>query len=304
MEKDEEDSWLAELGSAAPHYNFVSSKNIADAAKDEFKVALVANPNPSEVAQFANLKWVQSLWAGVERLMTDLPDERLAVSRLVDPQLAQTMSEAVLAWCLYLHRDMPQYKIQQTQKQWKPGQFVLAKDRRIGILGMGKLGEESAARLRENGFPVLGWSRSGVTASGEKTQSGSDGLNEVLNYSDILVVLLPLTSGTKGLLSNENLNRLPQHAKIINFARGPIIDDDALLGVLDSGHIDHAVLDVFATEPLPAQHWFWQHPSVTVLPHISAPTNIGTAAKIVCGNVDLYFAKGEMNDFVDRTIGY
>ena len=93
-------------------------------------------------------------------------------------------------------------------------------------------------------------------------------------------------------------------ASLINFARGLIVDDDALLAALDSGHLDHAVLDVFSAEPLPAGSRYWTHPSVTVLPHISAPTNRTTASRIVSENLRRYFTTGEIPPTVDRGKGY
>ncbi|MEP3049247.1 MAG: glyoxylate/hydroxypyruvate reductase A [Roseibium sp.] len=268
------------------------------------KVAIVANPDPAEVAALKNLIWVQSLWAGVERLVGELPEDGPLIVRLTDPQLADTMAEAVLAWTLYLHRDMPRYAQQQSRKMWKSHQLKLPEERTVGLLGMGNLGIKSAQRLKANGFPVTGWSRNKKSIAGIETSHGPEGLKSLLAQSDIVVVLMPLTAETRGMIGAETFAHFKIGASLINFARGPIIDTPALLSTLDSGHLSHAVLDVFDQEPLPEEHPYWVHDKVTVLPHISAPTITSTAAKIVAGNIEQYLKTGAIPAAVDRTRGY
>jgi hypothetical protein len=95
-----------------------------------------------------------------------------------------------------------------------------------------------------------------------------------------VVNLLPHTAATANLLGAEALAAMPTGGSLINFGRGQTVDDDALIAALDRGHLDHAVLDVFDLEPLPSDHRYWHHASVTVLPHISGPTSADTAAVI------------------------
>jgi len=304
MNIDEETQWLAALSNAAPEFHFVPCSQVELKGRTQHEVAVVANPDPSDVATFSNLKWVQSLWAGVERIIQELPSDDLGIVRLVDPQLAQTMSEAVLAWTFYLHRDMPAYALLQNRVKWSPQEFRLAKERKICVLGLGELGEAAAKRLQANGFDVCGWSRSPKSGGDYPTFSGDAGLRQALGQSEIVIVLLPQTPTTVGLLDSDVLSFLPAGACIINFGRGPIIDDAALLAALDSGAIKHVVLDVFAQEPLPQDSAYWRHPSVTVLPHISAPTNMETAAAIVADNLRSYFSSGEMPNLVNRANGY
>ncbi|MTI42253.1 glyoxylate/hydroxypyruvate reductase A [Roseibium hamelinense] len=267
-------------------------------------IAIVANPDSKEVAALPNLKWVHSLWAGVERLAKELPEDGPMIVRLVDPQMAETMSEAVLAWSLFLHRDMPCYGAQQRRSEWIEHELKLPEERRIGILGLGNLGQRSALRLRANGFPVSGWSRSEKHIEGLETHAGSDGLDTVLGQSDILVVLVPLTAETAGLVDSRAFSKLPRGAALINFSRGPVLNDGDLLKALDSGHLSHAVLDVFDQEPLPQKHPFWLHEKITVLPHISAPTVTRTAVRIVAQNISRYLQTGELPETVDRGRGY
>ncbi|QDG75823.1 glyoxylate/hydroxypyruvate reductase A [Labrenzia sp. PHM005] len=277
---------------------------LSDEERNAAKIAIVANPDPEKVAALKNLVWVQSLWAGVERLVKELPEDGPLIVRLTDPQMAETMSEAVLAWTLYLHRSMPTYMAQQRAKLWLDHPLKTPQEVTVSVLGIGKLGQASALRLKANGFNVIGWSRTPKVIDGLKTYSGHDGLQDVLSQSDIAVLLMPLTDDTRGLFNETAFANFKSGASLINFARGPIIKTDALLGALNSGQLNHAVLDVFDEEPLPETHPFWDHPQVTVLPHISAPTITSTASKIVAQNIGQYLRTGEIPDAVDRKQGY
>lgn len=297
-------SWLQALRAAMPEEEIIAFSELYEEQRAQCRVAIVANPDPAQLKLLPQLQWVHSVWAGVERLVADLGQSDLQITRLVDPRLAATMAEAVLAWTLYLHRDMPYYARQQQARQWQPLDYVLPEQRRVGILGLGALGEAAAAALRQARFPVLGWSRSARNVPDVQTFSGMDGLAEMLAQTDILVCLLPLTPETRRLLDAARLALLPPQAQLINFARGPIIDDEALRQALEAGRLRHAVLDVFATEPLPPEAWPWSHPAVTVLPHCSAPTDPGTASAIVAANIRHYRKTGEIAANVDLKRGY
>ncbi|WP_422036838.1 2-hydroxyacid dehydrogenase [Roseibium sp.] len=268
------------------------------------RVAIVANPDPAHVAALPNLVWVQSLWAGVERLMSELPEEGPLIVRLADPQMAETMSEAVLAWTLYLHRDMPRYMAQQRRGVWQEHFLKTPAERTVGVLGLGNLGTASAQRLRANGFTVAGWSRSEKTIDGVRCFHGPDGLKQILGEADIVVILVPLTDQTRGLLGTDEFSSCKHGAAIINFARGPVIETGALVDGLDTGHLSHAVLDVFDEEPLPSESPLWRHEKITVLPHISAPTIISTASRLVANNLKTFLETGAVPDHVDRKRGY
>ncbi|MFK7919678.1 MAG: 2-hydroxyacid dehydrogenase [Ilumatobacter sp.] len=268
-------------------------------------VAVVDGPSAEQLAALVHLELVQSTWAGVEAIVPIVP-HGVAVARMVDPQLALTMAEAVLAWTLYLHRDMPRYARQQRSGEWIEHPPVRAPQRRIGILGLGALGHVAATTLVEQRFDVAGWSRSPKSIDRVTCFDGADGVGALLERSDIVVNLLPHTDATVGLLDADAFARMPAGSSLINFGRGPTVDDDALLAALDDHHIDHAVLDVFVTEPLPDNHRYWDHPQVTVLPHISGPTSIDTAAVIAAQNVRRFLATGALptNALIERTRGY
>lgn len=298
-------AWLAALPQALK--DFAHVKPFADLTRQErvaAKVAIVANPDPAAVAELENLVWVQSLWAGVERLTTELPEDGPLIVRLTDPQMRHTMSEAVLAWTLYLHRDMPRYAQQQRRRMWAEHALKTPGERTVGILGLGHLGSASAQRLSANGFNVLGWSRTRKTLEGVETFSGASGLRTVLQRADILVILVPLTADTHGLMDEAAFAVCKPGMGLINFARGPIVQSSALLAALKNGQLSHAVLDVFDQEPLVPDHPFWTEENITVLPHISAPTITSTASRIVAANISRYFETGEIPQGVDRSRGY
>ena len=298
-----EAAWVRHLNAAFDGTDVRAFSELNDEERAAARVAIVADPDPSALADLPGLEWVQSLWAGVEHLVSELP-QTVGIVRMDGPQLADTMSEAVLTWTLALHRDVFVYSRQQAERQWKPRPVLRPEERTIAVLGLGNLGQRSAERLATNGFNVLGWSRSEKAVPRIKTFHGDDGLLAVLERADIVVVLLPLTSDTRGLLGAGMLDRMKPDVSIINFARGPIIDEHALLERLDSGVIGHAVLDVFAREPLPDDHPFWTHQRVSVLPHISAPTDRVAASKVVARNIGRFLREGIVPPAVERERGY
>ena len=303
LSKNDQLIWLKALNDALPNETVV----LADKMSKEqqlCKIAIVANPDITVLSQFKNLQWLHSVWAGVEKLMVTLKNSPIKVTRLIDPMLSQTMAEAVLAWTLYLHRDMPTYAKQQQQKQWLQQPYTPASQRRVGILGLGELGCASALQLSNHGFSVMGWSRTAKTLAGIATFSGDNGLTEMVTQSDILVCLLPLTPATKEIINSELLSQMPTGSSVINFARGGIIHTEALLKALNSKQINHAVLDVFDQEPLSSDSELWQHPNITVLPHVSAPTNMNSACAIVASNIVHYRQTGQLPACVDKVKGY
>lgn len=301
---EETAAWIAALQDALPQARIAPLDSLDEADRAAAQVAMVANPDPAALARLPQLVWVQSLWAGVERLLAEMRDDRIAIVRLEDPELARTMAEAVLAWTLYLHRDMPRYAAQQRARVWKQHPVRRPGEVAVALLGLGALGRAAAAPLVQHGFRVIGWSRTAKAVDGVETRSGAEGLHATLAKADIAVVLLPLTPDTRGLLDGRALDAMKPGAGLVNFARGPIVETQALLERLTSGRLGHAVLDVFATEPLPADDPCWIHPAVTVLPHISAPTTKASAARIAAANVATFLKTGAIPPAVDRARGY
>ena len=304
MNAETEAVWKQALRAAMPEEDILSFSELSAEQKSRVDFAIVANPDPADIAALPGLTWIHSLWAGVERLVLELGEKAPPIVRLKDPELSRVMAEAVLAWTYYLQRDMPAYRKNQEKALWQELDYRHPGEMTIGLLGLGALGTAAAERLTHAGFNVSGWSRSEKAIAGVETLTGDDGLQTLLEKSDILVCLVPLTDATRGLLDAGRLAMMKQGAALINFARGAVIVADDPLAALDSGRISHAVLDVFEQEPLPTASSFWRHPKVTVLPHISAPTSRESSARIVAGNVRIWRETGRLPDTVDMIRGY
>lgn len=304
MNAETEAVWRQALRAAMPQENILSFSELTNEQRRAVDFAIVANPDPADIAALPGLTWIHSLWAGVERLVLELGEKAPSIVRLKDPELSRVMAEAVLAWTYYLQRDMPSYRENQQKAIWQELDYRHPGEMTIGLLGLGALGTAAAERLIHAGFNVAGWSRSAKAIEDVETLTGDDGLQTLLEKSDILVCLVPLTDATRGLLNASRLASMKQGAALINFARGPVVVSDDLIAALDSERLSHAVLDVFEQEPLPTASPFWQHPKVTVLPHISAPTSRESSARIVACNVSAWRETGRLPETVDMTRGY
>jgi len=300
---DNADAYQAELTRLLPGCSFRRWPDIGDPA--EVNYALVWKPPIGFFPALPHLKAVFSLGAGVDHLLThpELPNDALIV-RLVDAGMAPQMAEYALYAALHYHRDMDRYAADQAAGLWQPYPAVATADRRIGILGLGALGSEVGSRLAALGFDVAGWTRSPRDVPGLESFHGADGLEALLARSDILIILLPLTSETRGLLTEEKLRRLPQGAAVVNLARGAILPEAGLLAVLKDGHLRGAFLDVFDTEPLPADHPYRQHPNIRITPHIAAQTLVGPAAAQVAASIRRLEANMPIPGVVARQEGY
>lgn len=252
---------------------------------------------------YTRLKAVLSLWAGVEKI-TGNETLRVPLARMVDDEgLTTGMVEYVAGHVLRHHLGMDAY-IVNPGHEWAPVVPPLAPERPVAVLGLGALGSACAKALARLGFPVTGWSRSRKDVEGVTCLHGDEGLETALARAQILVLLLPNTPATQNILNAETLARLPRGAAIVNPGRGPLIDDAALIAALDSGQVGHATLDVFRTEPLPAEHPFWAHPGVTVTPHIAAETRVSSAARVVAENIRRGETGAPLLHLVDRDAGY
>ena len=255
-----------------------------------------------DFSPFTGAKAVLNLWAGVESVVTN---ETLTapLARMVDPGLTDGMVEWCVAHALRHHLGIDR-DVCRREPAWEPCVPPLARERPLTILGLGILGRAVGEALSGLGFPVTGWSRSAKDVPGVTCLSGADGLDEALCRAELLILLLPLTPATEELMNSERLALLPKGAILINPGRGPLIDDDALLAALDSGHIAHATLDVFREEPLPCDHPFWAHPGITVTPHIASATRPDTAVGVIVENIRRGEAGEPLLHLVDRRLGY
>jgi glyoxylate/hydroxypyruvate reductase A len=259
----------------------------------------------AELRRYPNLKLLVSMGAGVDHLLRPPgPPPGVPVARLVDERLTQGMTEWVLLNVLRFHRQDLEYRAQQAARIWRELPAPDTARRRIGILGLGALGGDAARALLALGFPVMGWSRRPKSLPGVETFHGEEGLAAMLGRSDILVCLLPLTPGTRGLLDAARLALLPEGAFLLNSARGGHMVAADVLAALDGGRLAGAALDVFEPEPLPPEHPFWTHPKVVLTPHAASITIPRSAAPQVVENIHRARAGQAPLNLVDPAAGY
>jgi len=279
---------------------------------------IIYSPNGplQDFTPFTNLKAVLSLRAGVDGIVDNptLPTS-IPVARLVDPGLREGMVEYVVGHTLRYHLSIDKLWQQTHAGIWMSTRIIpsLARQRTVGILGLGELGGSCAEALTRLHFQVYGWSR---TEKQQQKRSdhdhdntihcchGPEGLDIVLAQSDILVLLLPDTPETHHIIHRETLSKCKPGVKLINVGRGSAIQEDDLLEALHSGMVGGATLDVFQQEPLPRDHGFWNHPNVLITPHIAAKTRATTASTVIAENIQRAERGEPLLYVVDREAGY
>ncbi|MFJ5160187.1 2-hydroxyacid dehydrogenase [Pantoea sp. NPDC088449] len=275
--------WSALLAPHLPGVTICRAEEVQQA--DEVHYALVWKPPHGFFAPYRHLKLLVNLGAGVDSLVgrDDLPD--IPIIRLSDPHMARMMASYVLFAVLRYARDIPAFERAQRDRRWHYLHPRSPESVRVGVLGLGELGAYAASELARQGFDVRGWSRSQKTLAGIACSSGMDALDDFLASSDILVVMLPLTPQTHGLLNAERLACLPQGAAFINVSRGAIVDQQALTLALRRGDIAEATLDVFDREPLPPDDALWGMDNVLITPHLASVAIPASAAPQVADNI-------------------
>lgn len=295
-------AWGQVFRQRAPELDFRLWPDIGDPARVRFLAAW--QPPDDIAARFPNLELLFSSGAGVDQFdFAALPPE-LPVVRMVEPGIIRGMVEYVTHAVLDLHRDMPAYRRQQQRGAWKPLQVKPASERRVGVLGLGSLGQAVLAQLLPFGFDCAGWSRSRRAVDGVQCHAGAQELDAFLQRTDILVCLLPLTDETRGLLNAGLFARLPAGAALVHVGRGPQLVASDLITALDAGRLGEAVLDVTDPEPLPPEHPLWHHPRIRITPHIASMTQPESAAEVVLENLRRFEAGEPMIGLVDRARGY
>jgi glyoxylate/hydroxypyruvate reductase A len=301
--------WAGEW--AAPLSDLLPDLRVAMTGADEFDPGTIDylatfRPTPGLIKQLTSLKAVFALGAGVDAILAD-PDfrENVPLTRFVDRTLTREMAQYVVMHVLIHHRGQRYFDAAQAMNKWRQRPLPRrTEDTRIGILGLGELGTMSAERLRDLDFPVLGWSRTKKTIPGVESFAGAGELAPFLAHTDILVCLLPLTDETRGILNAKTFALMPKGSFVINAARGGHLIEDDLVQAIDTGQLSGAALDVFQTEPLPREAMLWNHPRITVTPHVAAITDRFAAARYVAANVTA-FERGETPpNIVDPAKGY
>jgi glyoxylate/hydroxypyruvate reductase A len=297
--------WKDALQRQLPELEVLHSSEIGDRDPSHIHFALVWKPPQGFFAPMKNLRLIVNLGAGVDSLVGrgDLP-QGVPVARISDPQMARMMAGYVLFATLRHARDIPYFEEAQRKGTWAYRHPRAPEEVRVCVLGLGQLGALAAHELQRQGLTVSGWSRSAAHIEGVQCFSGMETLDVVLSQADILVVMLPLTPATRGLLSRERLLRLPRGAAVINVARGSLIDQAALTELLQDGHVGAATLDVFEREPLPADDPLWQMRNVLITPHLASVAIPSSAATQIARNIANASAGKALENLIDLSRGY
>jgi glyoxylate/hydroxypyruvate reductase A len=307
LEGAERADWWRALTDVLPDEDWIDAavEGTQSARWREADIAVVANPAPGRLAQCTGLRLIQSLWAGVDRLLGDatLP-AGVPIARMVDPMMNRAMAETAAWAVLSLHRRAFDYAARQRQAQWHALPQKRADEVAVLVLGLGQMGRTTALQLAALGYRVSGWSARPQDVPGIVAHAGWAALPAALGAADVVVNLLPLTDDTRGLFDRARLAQMRAGASLVNLARGAHVVEKDLLVALNTGHLARAVLDVFDSEPLPATHVFWFHPQVTVWPHAAAQTDLRSAAAVVAANVEAVRRAQAPAHLVDRSRGY
>jgi len=307
---DEQDwrGWWPALQAALPGETWVREPQaLTPQQRAQVEIAIVAHPPAGALQGLPRLRLIQSLWAGVDRLLDDpsVPTG-VPIARMVDPAMTQAMVQTALWAVLSLHRDAPIYAHQQRERIWQTHPQRLASEVHVAVLGLGVLGRACAQALVQQGYRVSGWrARHGMAAGpGVATHEGSQGLWDALAGADIVINLLPLTSSTRGLFCADTFGAMKPGAALVNLARGAHVVESDLLEALDRGQLGHAMLDVCRQEPLPRDDPLWGHPRITLWPHVAAQTHPRSAARLAADNVNALREGRVLQHLVDRGRGY
>ena len=271
--------------------------------------AVVWKQQPRILERLPNLKAVFSIGAGVDHLFTDPGLPQVPIVRVVADNLKQYMTEYVTWRVLDHHRQGVSYRAQQQRRIWRESEQPPASAISVGIMGLGNLGRASAKALLPLGFKVNGWSRTPQDMEGVSCFHGEAGLTPFLNATDMLVVLLPYTPATHGIVDYSVLRRLRRDnglggAFLINAGRGRLQKEADILRALEDGTLKEASLDVFEKEPLAKTSPLWNHPRVFVTPHAAATSDPAHLAGPMLDQMDAFDRGEPLTNLVDRDAGY
>lgn len=302
------DVWKAAMKKAAPDLDVRVWPDIGNVDDIEYCAAWL--PPPGVVKSLPNLKVIMSLGAGVDAILKDatLP-ENIPIVRVNDPDLTGRMTEYIVMHVLMHHRQQRRLDENQKKKVWDCFPTHAASAVRVGIMGMGVMGADSALKLRDIGFRVAGWSRGRKHIPGIESFAGAEEFDAFLARTDILVSLLPATPDTDGIINRDTIRKLSSKGPfgapiVINAGRGRQQVADDILAALDAGELHAATLDVFTVEPLPPESPLWTHPRVTITPHCAADSDPETICAYVFGNIQRHQRGEALDNLVDRARGY
>lgn len=252
----------------------------------------------------SNVRWFQAMGAGVNDLVADksIPDS-IKLTRIVD-QFGTYISEYVMTFLLHIVKDVSRLRQAQMERNWDPFISESLAGKTIGVAGLGSIGLEIVRKTRAFDMKVHGLSFSGKQAHLVDCHFTPDNWVEFVKDLDLLVTILPLTEDTYHIINEEILLAMKPDACLVNVGRGPLIKEEALISVMQSGRLRAAVLDVFEIEPLSKDHAFWSMPNVYVTSHLSGPSTVQGVCSFFADNLKRYMNGEALHGLVDRERGY
>jgi len=258
---------------------------------------------PDLLPQARTLRWIQVMGAGVERFLAPGLHDDVVITRAAGI-FGPWMAEYAIGWALWSTQKMEHFRTLQRARHWQPVDPTQLRGRTLCVVGLGDIGRAVARLGRAFDMRVIGVSRSGRGAREAHRVVRPAALTRTLGEADFVVVTVPLTPATRGLLGAAQLAAMKPSAWLINIARGAVVDAAALLRALEARAIGGAVLDVFDEEPLPPGHRFWGLDNVVITPHISGPSTPPEIAPIFADNLRRYLAGRALRHVADRRRGY
>lgn len=308
-------------------YKYKEMNKISDDAWRKTEILLTYGPNLPDVEKVPNLRWIQSSWAGVEKLLDDplLNQETVQVTSSSGANVSQ-MGEYVVMMLLMLGHKMPMMLQAQREKRWIEDKFTSLQPKElrgstVGIVGYGSIGREVARQLYAYGAKVLASKRDamhpedkGYIPEGLGDPYGNyfdrlypmEGLRGMLEECDFVVLTLPHTKSTECLFVKETFDYMKPGSYFVNVSRGQLVDEGALIDALNSGQLAGAALDVYSQEPLPPESPLWSQPNLILTPHISAfsPNMLNQVIELFIENLKRYLNKQPLYNVIDREQGY
>jgi glyoxylate/hydroxypyruvate reductase A len=262
--------WQAAFAKQSPFVHLYDANS--DSLPDVVDFVLLWHPKQRDWSEWPSLKAAFALGAGLDHLSDLVLPDKVALHRLYDAGMKGAMCEYAHYAVLRYQRHFDTYERAQKQALWQPLSYRGRDSFTVGVLGLGGLGQAVASHLANSGYTVTGCSRNRKPLAGITCFTLQSELYQFLQGADLLINLLPKNDQTANLVDGAALAELPKNSAVINMSRGGIINESALLKLIDDGHIQWAMIDVFDKEPLPSTHPFWHHSNIKVTPHISAQT--------------------------------
>ena len=259
---------------------------------------------PATYGKAPRLRWLQAMAAGVDWVFIPELPMHVVVTR-VPGIFGPWMAEYVLGWCTFVTQRVETYRAAQRDRRWIETTLpARLRGTTMAIVGMGDIGRTIARAAAALGVRVVGVSRGGAAVKGVARVYRTRDLPRALRDADWVALAVPLTDATRGLIDADALAAMKPSAWLLNVARGPVVDEAALVDALRRRAIAGAILDVFATEPLPTEHPLWGLDNVIVTPHISGPSTPDEMAPVFSDNLARFLAGRPLRHVVDRRRGY